>query len=226
MPKIFAAAEQDALIQAISLFPKGGTIAEINQALPKSLIRRTLQRQLARLVQDGYVLAEGKSRATRYRLKPLEKELLSFHSKEELEQKTEPFIPLSDASREIQHAIGLPTQGRMPVAYQRNLLDEYQPNVTNYLSAALRDRLLTLGKTDGPRPAGTYALQIYSRLLIDLSWNSSRLEGNTYSLLETERLLTLSEVAEGKNLKEAQMIMNHRAAIEFIMETADDASSP
>ena len=86
---------------------------------------------------------------------------------------------------------------------------------------ALRDHLLKIGKTDGPCPAGTYALQIYSRLLIDLSWNSSRLEGNTYSLLETERLLELSEAAEGKNLKEAQMIMNHKAAIEFLMEQAD-----
>jgi len=47
--------------------------------------------------------------------------------------------------------------------------------------------LLELGRSlDGERPAGTYARQILSRLLIDLSWNSSRLEGNTYSLLETE----------------------------------------
>ena len=224
MPKTLSQEQQDLLIQAISLFPEGGSIGQINRALPIPLVSRTLQRRLTRMVQDGYVLAEGKSRATRYRLKPLEKENLSFHSKEKPEQKTESFIPLSDASREIQHTIGLPPQGRKPVAYQRNLLDEYQPNVTNYLSIALCDHLLELGKTDGPRPAGTYALQIYSRLLIDLSWNSSRLEGNTYSLLETERLLELSEVAEGKNLKESQMIINHKAAIEFLMELADDVS--
>ena len=53
------------------------------------------------------------------------------------------------------------------------------------------------------------------RILIDLSWNSSRLEGNTYSLLETERLLELSEAAKGKDLRETQMIVNHKAAIEF-----------
>jgi hypothetical protein len=57
--------------------------------------------------------------------------------------------------------------------------------------------------------------------LIDLSWNSSRLEGNTYSLLETELLLEFSEVAEGKDLLETQMILNHKAAIEFLVDSAD-----
>ena len=222
MLKKFRKDEQDVLIQAISLFPEGGTIAQINQVLCPSLLNRTLQRRLARLVQDGYVLVEGKSRATRYRLKPLEKELLSFHSKEKQEQKKESFIPLSDVSKGIQRAISLPTQARTPVSYQRSLLDQYQPNITHYLPEVLCNHLLQLGKTDGPRPAGTYALQIYGRLLIDLSWNSSRLEGNTYSLLETERLLELSEVAEGKNLKEAQMILNHKTAIEFLIDLTND----
>lgn len=57
--------------------------------------------------------------------------------------------------------------------------------------------------------------------MIDLSWNSSRLEGNTYSLLETELLLEFSEVAEGKDLLETQMILNHKAAIEFLVDSAD-----
>jgi Fic family protein len=64
--------------------------------------------------------------------------------------------------------------------------------------------------------------QIFSRLLIDLSWNSSRLEGNTYSLLETERLLELGEAAEGKDALEAQMILNHKAAIELLVEQATE----
>lgn len=57
--------------------------------------------------------------------------------------------------------------------------------------------------------------------MIDLSWNSSRLEGNTYSLLETERLLELGEAPEGKDVLEAQMILNHKGAIEFIVESAE-----
>ena len=60
--------------------------------------------------------------------------------------------------------------------------------------------------------------KILNRLLIDLSWNSSRLEGNTYSLLDTQRLLDFGMVAERKGQMEAQMILNHKAAIEFIAD--------
>jgi Fic family protein len=59
-------------------------------------------------------------------------------------------------------------------------------------------------------------------LLIDLSWNSSRLEGNTYSLLETERLLELGEAVTGKNTEETQMILNHKAAISLLVEQAEE----
>lgn len=73
-------------------------------------------------------------------------------------------------------------------------------------------------------PAGTYARNILNRLLIDLSWNSSRLEGNTYSLLETKRLIELGENAVGKDASEAQMILNHKEAIEYIIESAAEAT--
>jgi Fic family protein len=75
---------------------------------------------------------------------------------------------------------------------------------------------------DDERPAGIYARTIYNRLLIDLSWNSSRLEGNTYSLLETERLLEHGEAAEGKDAQETQMIVNHKAAIELLVDQASE----
>ena len=71
-------------------------------------------------------------------------------------------------------------------------------------------------------PAGTYLRQILDRLLIDLAWNSSRLEGNTYSLLETQRLLERGETADGKGAQEAQMILNHKAAIEMLAEQAEE----
>lgn len=60
------------------------------------------------------------------------------------------------------------------------------------------------------------------RLLIDLSWNSSRLEGNTYSLLDTQRLLERGEAVEGKDAKETQMILNHKAAIEMLADDAEE----
>lgn len=56
------------------------------------------------------------------------------------------------------------------------------------------------------------------RLAIDLSWKSSQIEGNTYSLLETEKLLKDKETASGKTKDEATMLLNHKEAIDFIIE--------
>ncbi|RYG58013.1 Fic family protein [bacterium] len=78
-----------------------------------------------------------------------------------------------------------------------------------------------IGRTpDHGLPAGTYAREVIERLIIDLTYNSSRLEGNTYSLLETQRLLELGQSADGKDLFETQMILNHKAAIEMLVEGA------
>ena len=62
------------------------------------------------------------------------------------------------------------------------------------------------------------------RLSIDLSWKSSQIEGNTYSLLETERLLKEKETAEGKTKDDAIMLLNHKEAIDFIIETKNHLS--
>ena len=69
--------------------------------------------------------------------------------------------------------------------------------------------------------AGAQARKIHQRLLIDLSWNSSRLEGNTYSLLETAQLLEKGESATGKDALETQMILNHKAAIDLLLDEAE-----
>jgi Fic family protein len=72
------------------------------------------------------------------------------------------------------------------------------------------------------QPAGTYARQILNRLLIDIAFNSSRLEGNQYSLLETHVLLEQGKSAAGKSAEDTQMILNHKAAIEFLVEEANE----
>ena len=56
-----------------------------------------------------------------------------------------------------------------------------------------------------------------NRLLIDLSWASSQLEGNTYNRLDTQRLIEFGQAAEGKNALETQMILNHKQAIEYLV---------
>jgi len=85
---------------------------------------------------------------------------------------------------------------------------------TSYLSQSERAHLREVGRPKiAEQPAGTYVRQILNRLPIDLSWNSSRLEGNTYTLLDTKRLIDLGEEAEGKERLEAQMILNHKDAV-------------
>lgn len=59
------------------------------------------------------------------------------------------------------------------------------------------------------------------RLGIDLSWKSSQIEGNTYSLLETERLLKEKQTTSGKTKDEAVMLLNHKDALDFILDVPD-----
>jgi Fic family protein len=108
------------------------------------------------------------------------------------------------------------------IHYQRSFVDNYEPNVTYYLSAAERSQLLQWGTPPKiPNQTGTFTNKILQEFLLDLSWNSSRLEGNTYSLLETQRLLNTGEIAENKNPMDAQMLLNHKAAIEFLLDQGD-----
>ena len=133
------------------------------------------------------------------------------------------YIPVSQEGEVVRQAVHAQMQNRRPVGYNRAFLDMYKPNHTFYLSSEIRRGLFEMGHSpDGDRPAGTYAHRIYNRLLIDLSWNSSRLEGNTYSLLDTERLLELGEAAEGKDARETQMILNHKSAIELLVDQATE----
>ena len=103
---------------------------------------------------------------------------------------------------------------RIRVGFRRVFLETYEPGVTFYLSEALRRQLHEIGRTPvGERPAGTYAREILSRLLVDLSWASSKLEGNTYTRLDTQNLIEFGQIAQGKDAVETQMILNHKAAI-------------
>lgn len=61
----------------------------------------------------------------------------------------------------------------------------------------------------------------FERVTIDLSWKSSSIEGNTYTLLETENLLKEGTPAEGKTSKETQMILNHKTTLDYIRENAE-----
>ena len=132
------------------------------------------------------------------------------------------YIPLSADSRDILAYVDQALEARKPVGYQRDFLDTYEPNQTWYLPEPLRRQLHKMGQAgQADAPAGTYSRAILNRLLIDLSWASSQLEGNTYTRLDTRELIELGKVADGKAAIETQMILNHKAAIELLVENAE-----
>lgn len=221
----------DTILQIVKRFPQGASLDDVLQALVPPLPKRTLQRYLAFLTMKSRLNAVGKARSRRYYLpSPNNDEVTSIIFSQDIlpannaafAEKMESLIPLSSNALFIQANVRQPIQARRPIGYNQEFLNQYRPNETYYLNEVMRNHLFEIGKfEDSERPAGTYAKQILNRLLIDLSWNSSRLEGNTYSLLETERLLELGKVPEGKDYMEAQMILNHKAAIEFMVESAE-----
>jgi Fic family protein len=193
--------------------------------------RRTMQRRLAALVQTQQVVLQGKGRGARYVVPDAKTEStlppIAPLSVQEpgADYPTDVYVPTSPEGEAIKAYVRQPRHLRKPVGYQQQFLEAYHPNVTAYLPAELRAQLNVLGQSPAAQtPAGTFARDILNRLLIDLSWASSRLEGNTYSRLDTERLIAQGQVADGKDALETQMILNHKEAIEYLVHDPKRAS--
>lgn len=221
MPKVTPQAELDRLVALVSAQQDGLGIDAIAQQLDHALLRRTLQRRLALLVKQGRIHMLGEARSVRYvRSLPMAEGVLT--AKEEAGDMVravgEVYVPTSPEGAEIRAYVRQPRVLRPPVGYKLAFLEQYQPNHTAYLPPHLRDQLHALGRSPADQtPAGTFARDILNRLLIDLSWASSQLEGNTYSRLDTERLIEFGQAAEGKGALETQMILNHKQAIEYLV---------
>lgn len=221
MRKDFQHRDDAPILHAVAQHPKGVGIAQIAATLPVPLAHRTLQRRLAALVSQGLLRMTGHGRGTLYLTAQSATPVHSAHSPLAGYAAREPLPDLSDEALTLYDLMLAPMQARMPVGYDRSFLHGYRPNETHYLPEHVRTELATWGRAmSADAPAGTHARRIADRLLIDLSWNSSRLEGNTYSLLETEHLLMAGEMTEGKGAFDAQMILNHKAAIEFLISSA------
>lgn len=224
MARRVATESLDQLLAAIRISAQGLSLAAAVAQFPQTP-KRTLQRWLARLVDSGAVQATGAGPARRYwmssRTVVLAPEPVSVSLKAEAE--LDFVLPLSREGVELRQHVRRPIAQRAPVGYIRSFLEGYVPNRNCYLPATLRTHLHELGRSPvGARAAGTYARQILDRLLIDLSWSSSRLEGNTYTRLDTQNLIEFGRFAEGKNRLQAQMILNHKAAIEMLVDQADE----
>lgn len=163
----------------------------------------TLKRLIAAAIQDGDIDVEGKARATRYRLSsqahllmPLNLDTYFAQDVDERQVQTSFNFELI---REQLPKVTLFTEDEM--AHLQELQTEFRQHVDEMTDNEYRKEMERLG--------------------IDLSWKSSQIEGNTYSLLETERLLRESKTASGKTKEEAVMLLNHKDTLRFILDNPD-----
>lgn len=195
------------LIRILSQYHEPVTITTVQEALANQVPARTLRRWLQTLRETGKVITTGQYKSQRYQLAPTVEHPPAEH----------PFY--SAESLAILEKLQQPIYQRDPCTYNEAWLTAYIPNQTFYLSATQRK---DLAKNSGlmleDKSADTYTRKIFDRLLIDLSYNSSRLEGNTYSLLDTQLLVIDNKVATDKLDMEKVMILNHKEAIKFLVQ--------
>lgn len=184
-----------AILDFIAAHPNVGREA-IRKGVAPNAGETTVWRALKRLVENGRLEVSGKGRATSYAIA---------------------------GAAVVRTHLTTPYNQRPPVFYHKEFLDAYVPGKTWYLPESDRQRLLEAGQPRGRgMPAGTYARRILEQLLVDLSWASSRMEGNTYDILQTERLIRFGEEVAGKDRKEALMILNHKEAIQYVVDNLDE----
>jgi Fic family protein len=178
----------------------GASSKQIADALANEASLATIKRAINELVSSFYINVEGKARATKYFISPLFApiNLDEYYSKEIDE-------------REVQ------------TGYNFDLI----PNVLNRVSLFTEQEMKMLSALQAQFTKNFASLsdeqkhKEMERLGIDLSWKSSQIEGNTYSLLETERLLKEKQTAAGKTKEEAIMLLNHKEALDFIVANPD-----
>ena len=176
---------------------------EIAASLKDAPNERTLKRIIAELVQKGDIVVEGKGKATRYSLSA------QAHLMMPLDIDTYFLNDVDD--RKVQESFNF------------QLIKEILPHVTLFTEEEM-ERLESAHKTFLNNMSTLSEVEYrkeMERLGVDLSWKSSQIEGNTYSLLETERLLKEKLTAQGKTKEEAVMLLNHKDALDFILDYPD-----
>lgn len=163
----------------------------------------TLQRLLKNLTDRNFLTTKGLGKGTKYSISKAYEIIYEIDPKEyfknEIDQRLIRTSYNQDLIKNILNKIDLFTQEEM--------------DKLNGLQQIYQNKIDLLSETEYKREL--------ERLAIDLSWKSSQIEGNTYSLLETERLLKDKETAAGKTKDEAVMLLNHKEAIDFLVAHQD-----
>lgn len=176
---------------------------EIHESLSNSISYATVKRILSKLTTENLIITKGQGKGTKY--------LISS-----VYQLLQPIDITEYYKKEIDERIikdGFDFSLMPEVLAKNNLFTTIEITQLNQLQNTYKNNVTQLTKSE--------YLKELERLAIDLSWKSSQIEGNTYSLLETEKLLKEKETASGKTKEEAVMLLNHKEALDFIIKHPD-----
>ncbi len=191
--------------QVIDFVKKNGQSSskEIFYGVAESFSYATLKRILTDLKANDYLLTKGQGKGTKYLLSPAYELIRTIDIDKYYEKEID--------EREIieNFNLGVITD----VLKNYNSFTESELEKLALLQKEYQKNISELSETE-------YKKEL-ERLAIDLSWKSSQIEGNTYTLLETERLLKEKETASGKTKEEAVMLLNHKEALDFVIEHDD-----
>jgi len=175
--------------------------ADVARLIDASLA--TIKRHLQILVEEKRLERSGQARATRYSLPTMRGDAST------------PSPRWSSSARALQQAMAEHYRTRNAAVYDHGLVERYIPNQTCLLTENLASSLFEEGRIPDQQPAGSYARRVLQELLLDLSWESSRLEGNAYSLSATQELF---KSGLQDDTPDAIMLLNHKYAIEYMVD--------
>ena len=196
---------------------------EINRGIGGYLKAHTIRDRLKDLMAEEKITRTGTKRGTRYKIvESLGSRIRESLPRQGADTRREGAFPISQPAKEVYKYVTSPLSDRINVGYQRAFLDEYHPNETSYLNDEEKSTLRALGQMENlVLSGGSFSPELHDRILTDLSFNSSRLDGNTYSLLEAESLIKNGSVADSKNVHEKLSILNHKNAVTFLLEPSE-----
>jgi Fic family protein len=181
---------------------QSASISTIHEQLSDAVSIPTLNRDVAALVELGYLHKTGKGRATAYVVTPYYQLFAPIDIEAYFARDPDQRNVASGFNHTLSHLLERASLfSRKEQAHLKALKEEYQANISTISPAIYQKEL--------------------ERLTIELSWKSSQIEGNTYSLLETERLFTEQQAAEGKTQEEATMLLNHKHCLDYILSHPD-----
>lgn len=177
--------------------------AEIMAGLTKAPSDSTMKRLLSAAVKEGNIEKAGRGPATKYKLTPqahvtMPLDLATYFDKDIDEREVQESFNF-DLIRDVLPKVEIFTKEELEVLNAAQM--EFKKNTEGMTELEYRKEMERLG--------------------VDLSWKSSQIEGNTYSLLETERLLKDKQTASGKTKEEAIMLLNHKDALDFVLDIPD-----